>query len=229
MSLPFADDGNATELFRIGEIPVSARTETLLLPVLLYFAWDSVSTAILLTVCVLGLVLVHELGHALPCARYGLRPRIVLHPFGGYCAHQAAKTRSQDLRIVAGGPALGLVVGAALWAAGAASGGQGVLGPGPLLGDLPALAALLGTWSVSLNLLNLAPILPLDGSSLLTLLLGPRYGYGTARLWVSRLSLGLCALGVVLAVSGWWDGAPVILLAWLTWHNWSVYRAAEAR
>jgi Zn-dependent protease len=227
MSLPFADDAQATELFHLGSIPVLARTETLLLPVLLYLSWDSIPLAILLTVCVLGLVLVHELGHAIPCARYNLRPRIVLHPFGGYCVHQPARTRSQDLRIVAGGPALGLVVGAALWAGGAAMGGQGVLGPGPLLGDLPALAALLGTWSVMLNLLNLAPILPLDGSTLLTLALGPRYGWGTARVWVGRLSLALCVVGVVSAVSGWWADAPVILLAWLTWHNWNVQRAAR--
>jgi hypothetical protein len=32
-------------------------------------------------------------------------------------------------------------------------------------------------------------------------------------------------VGVVAAVSGWWADAPVILLAWLTWHNWNVHRA----
>jgi Zn-dependent protease len=49
-------------------------------------------------------VLVHELGHAVLVRRYGLRVRkILIHPFGGECVHDATESIRQRVVIAWGG------------------------------------------------------------------------------------------------------------------------------
>lgn len=103
-------------------------------------------------------VLAHELGHATAGRRFGFSPTIILHGFGGATSWRGGRQLSHGRRIFlsAAGPAVGISIGLAAVVVGR------MLGPE----QGTALARLL-TYSIWVNLgwgvLNLAPVLPLDG------------------------------------------------------------------
>lgn len=135
-----------------------------------------------------GLVLLsiflHELGHAFGCRVQGVPvTRIMIYGGGGFCQHRPARTPREDELIVIMGP----IVNAVIWAV--------CVQALPLIED-PNLA-----WGVSslmwingvLALLNLIPVMPLDGGRLFQLLLQRFLSPGQAR----RIAGGV---GLVLAV-----------------------------
>jgi Zn-dependent protease len=105
-------------------------------------------------------VLVHELGHAVLARTTGAVPVVALTGFGGVTMYTPPRplSRGRSLAISIAGPAVGLAVGALIWALDVAVIGE--LTPGGLL-DFGLRAAKFTTiaWSV----LNLLPVLPLDG------------------------------------------------------------------
>ena len=110
---------------------------------------------------VLGSVLLHELGHAVAFRRYGYAPSIRLHAMGGHTSANAALTWKQDMIVSLAGPLLGLAVGGLVY-------GAGIFFPAiyatPFLGVVvrDLLWVNLG-WSI----VNLLPILPMDGGRVL--------------------------------------------------------------
>ncbi len=109
---------------------------------------------------VLVSILVHELGHAFAYRKYGGRPQIVLHGMGGVAMSHGHFSRRQSIVITLGGPFFGLVLGSVFW----------------ILAEWNALPqnvyiGVLFLFMVQVNifwsLLNLLPILPLDGGQLL--------------------------------------------------------------
>ena len=112
-------------------------------------------------------ILVHELGHALTGRAFGAPTRIVLHSFGGYATFPAGRfTRGQNLAVTAAGPAIQIVLGVLALV---------VLRHAPL--PTPAIQMLfrdLGVISIFWAILNLIPVIPLDGGQLVAALLGPR-------------------------------------------------------
>lgn len=113
-------------------------------------------------------ILVHELGHGLTAKAFGKRVEIVLESFGGYAAYSggAPLRRGKSILITIAGPAaqilLGIVV-LSLWQA------------FPNLSSnasyfLKTLFEISFFWA----LLNLLPILPLDGGRILESILGAR-------------------------------------------------------
>jgi len=112
-------------------------------------------------------VLVHELGHALTAQRFGKRPEIVLQAFGGYATYNNAVplSRKQSLMVTAAGPGIQIVLGLialAVW--------RSLPTMDPNLNYfLTVLAAISLIWAV----LNLLPILPMDGGRLVETALGP--------------------------------------------------------
>jgi Zn-dependent protease len=112
-------------------------------------------------------ILVHELGHALTARKFGARSEIVLQAFGGYAAYSGIRlSRPQSFAVTAAGPAVQILLGVLL------------LQTAPLLPDLsPNAGYFLKTliWiSLVWAILNLLPILPLDGGQMLNAVLGPR-------------------------------------------------------
>ena len=113
-------------------------------------------------------VLVHEFGHALVARRLRLSPQILLHGFGGLCAHQPARTNRDDVFIILAGPLSGLAFALIAWLV------QGMLPPMGVGGSGGSAfaayffdyAILIGFW---MNLLNLLPLFPLDGGQLFRL------------------------------------------------------------
>lgn len=152
-----------------------------------------------------GLVLLsiflHELGHAWGCLiqRVPVR-RIMIYGGGGFCEHKRAPGPREDELIVAMGP----IVNATLWALSSLA--------YPYVAD-PNLA-----WAVwafmwingALTLLNLLPVMPLDGGKLFHLLMQrllPRtlagrvagfVGLVIAVLWIPAMVLCYVEFGLVL-------------------------------
>lgn len=144
---------------------------------------DLVTESVWILVVFVG-VLVHELGHALAARGAGLAPSITLHGFGGTTSW--APTRPvgpwTQIGITAAGPALGITVGGLAWALlnwGAAG---------------PAATVLRDVMWVNLGwgVLNLLPVLPLDGGQIAGALAGMVAGRN-GRVAVRLLSLGLLA------------------------------------
>jgi Zn-dependent protease len=142
-------------------------------------------------------VLIHELGHALAVRRQGLDATVELHGFGGATRWSGATPLppAQRALISAAGPAVGIAVGAAaLVVARVLPAGQ------PLVGELLQYAI----WvNLGWGLLNLLPVLPLDGGMIVASLVesawGPRALYSVRVLSVV-VCVGLCALAVA---AGW--------------------------
>jgi len=111
-------------------------------------------------------IMVHELGHALTGKAFGAPTAITLHGFGGYASFPSGSfTRKQNFAVTFAGPAAQIALGLA------------VLGlhfflrmPSPALAGFVAdLAWISLVWAV----INLLPVVPLDGGHLVLSALGP--------------------------------------------------------
>ena len=112
-------------------------------------------------------ILVHELGHALTAKAFGKRVEIVLQALGGYAAYSggAPLDRTRTFLVTAAGPALQIVLGAVVYLF-----AQSLLGMSPQATYfVKVLYAISFIWAI----LNLLPVLPLDGGRLLQTILGP--------------------------------------------------------
>jgi membrane-associated protease RseP (regulator of RpoE activity) len=167
-------------------------------------------------------VLAHELGHAFAGRRLGLEPWIQLMAFGGLTGWQRPRTLTagQQILLSAAGPAVGITIGGAALAASLA---------GVFAGAHPALLRVLNyvIWvNLGWGVLNLLPILPLDGGHIASSVAGMvagRNGRIAARIFsiVLTVVIGLWAL-----VSGsWWI---LILGVVLTFANVQGLRAELA-
>ena len=168
-------------------------------------------------------VLAHELGHAFAGRRLGMQPWIRLTSFGGMTGWQRPRpmTPIQQILISAAGPAVGITIGGTALLATKA---------GFFAGGSPLLQRL--AWDVMwVNLgwgvLNLLPILPLDGghiaSSLAELVAGRR-GRMAARVFsvVLTVVIGLWAL----LARQWWI---LLLCAVFTYTNVQALRTELTR
>ncbi len=112
-------------------------------------------------------VLWHELGHGLFQRKYGGEPKIYLIAFGGLASSPGYFTQRQQIVIALAGPVFQLIIAGLLWRAQVHaprlfSADAGLLGQ--VLTDLFFINL---WWAV----LNLAPILPLDGGRVVAALL----------------------------------------------------------
>ena len=159
-------------------------------------------------------ILVHELGHALTARKYGANVHIVLQAFGGYAAHSGVRfTRKQDFLVTAAGPAAGFALlfavlgGMCLFFSGAevfALAGLELFGLRPTFLPMELIAFMQEkpfVFSLLMNfiwinfwwgMLNLLPVLPLDGGHMLNAVMGPSRLRTT--LWTSII----VAIGVAL-------------------------------
>jgi len=112
-------------------------------------------------------ILVHELGHALTAKHFGKRVEIVLQAFGGYAAYSGSGqlSRKQSFLITAAGPGIQIVLGLLALA---------IVRSATVMNEnifyfVNVLAVISLIWAI----LNLLPILPMDGGRLVETVLGP--------------------------------------------------------
>lgn len=142
-------------------------------------------------------ILAHELGHAVAARAFGATATITLEGMAGLTRPRRAEpfTRREDALVSAAGPAVGLVLGAALFAALVA-----LRWPYATTGGFLLTLSIFTTagWSV----FNLLPILPLDGGHLLVAALP---GTATGRqILAARISMVVAGAGGLLAYKAGW-------------------------
>jgi len=148
---------------------------------------DSILRLLLFLIAGLISILVHELGHALTGRAFGARSEITLQAFGGFAQFFGARfTRPQHFLVTAAGPAAQVLLGLAVYL---------------MIPDLFALTSPAGHFWRDLTfisffwaLINLLPVLPLDGGQMLNALLGPARLKLT--LWITILTA--CAVALLI-------------------------------
>jgi Zn-dependent protease len=163
-------------------------------------------------------VLVHELGHALAARAAGAQPNIELYGFGGVTTFRhppGGLSRARSIGISVAGPATGLLLGAALLLLRR----RGGVDPGSLAGyALSAGIFVTLVWGV----LNLLPILPLDGGNVLVELMpGP---IERRRRLAAGVSIVVAAVAAVIALLAGQLYAA-LLAGWFAVGNVSAVRA----
>lgn len=158
--------------FRIAGIPVRIHPFFWLLSLFLGVAGIRDPLLLLLWVIVVFVsILVHELGHALAARHYGWQPRIVLHGMGGLAIyHPGSSSPMKQLVISMCGPLAGFAF-AGLVLAIMIVGGRGIGFFGLHLGGNQPIASDFLAYTVYFllyinifwGLINLLPVLPLDG------------------------------------------------------------------
>ncbi len=198
---------------------------------------DSPGTPVLLAIWI-GVtfisILIHELGHSLAFRWYGIDSYIVLYHFGGLAIPDGAGSwrRSNRRRsgnwdqivISAAGPAFQMIFGLIVACMAIAAGAE--LGPTTRMfewlipipkGEPPSNAALMAfiesTIYISIYwaLINLLPVLPLDGGQIARSLIAEHQGtsgYHEATV----LSIAVC---IVVAIYGFREGQPMLGMTFL--------------
>ncbi|MDY0110829.1 MAG: site-2 protease family protein [Candidatus Krumholzibacteria bacterium] len=159
-------------------------------------------------------VLLHEFGHALTAARYGIKTRdIVLYPIGGVARlERMPEDPRQELVVALAGPAVNVVIalGLLLWLNLA-----GILEPlrgmdwtrGPLLERLAVV-------NIFLVLFNLIPAFPMDGGRVLRALLAMRLEYTRATQIAAAIGQ---ALALVFGLVGLFWNPFLLFIAFFVW------------
>lgn len=147
--------------------------------------------------CVFISILIHEFGHAFTMRAFGHDPEVVLFHFGGYATYRSGRreTPFRSLLISAAGPAIQLVLFAFLLALHFWLGFSNRLPPSgtPLDTVLWSMLWINLVWP----LLNMLPVMPLDGGRMLHATL-QLFGVRSAHDVTLRIGVGV---GVVAAVS----------------------------
>jgi len=167
-------------------------------------AIDGLLFVILIFVC----VLLHELGHALMAARYGIKtPDITLLPIGGVARLERMPDKpSQEIAVTLAGPAVNVVIALVLWLAIGLT--SGFPDPHSLeQTNLPMTLRLLAV-NIWLVIFNAIPAFPMDGGRLLRALLALRMDYARATQIAASIGHGIALIFFIIGL--WWS--PMLLL-----------------
>jgi Zn-dependent protease len=149
----------------------------------------------LLFVAMTAAILFHELGHALIAKILGNKVRVVLiHAFGGVTILEENEARDvwQAVLIFASGPIASALYGLTCLLSG--------------FGDI-------ADFSFTIALLNIVPILPLDGGQILWHLLGSNQMLSKYRIMITRW-VGRITFGILIACYLNWFSVSILVLFW---------------
>lgn len=155
--------------FTLFGIPVRVHPFFWLFSALMGWDPDDPNHMLLWVVCVFVSILVHEFGHALMAQYFGWPPHVVLYSFGGYAAFQPTwgYTTWRAVLVSFAGPAAGFILFAFVLAAHI---GLTLLDMAPKqepqLGYFHSLFFNLELINLGWGLVNLLPVLPLDGGQI---------------------------------------------------------------
>jgi stage IV sporulation protein FB len=163
-------------------------------------------------------IMTHELGHALTGKAFGAPTQITLHAFGGFAAFPAGSfTRKQSFVVTFAGPAGQIVLGLAALAL-------------VLFFEMPTKAISHFVWALALvsllwAVLNLLPVVPLDGGNLVMAALGPTRI--RLALWISFVTAIAAGVGLAWSSPGFFMFS--LFLASFAFENWKVLQHLKGR
>jgi Zn-dependent protease len=167
-------------------------------------------SSVLFVFAIFGCVVLHELGHALMARHFNIGTRdITLYPIGGVASlERIPKQPSQELAIALAGPAVNVVIAAALFVLllVVGVGTQGLVftfAGGSFLVNLLLV-------NVALVVFNMLPAFPMDGGRVLRALLAMRLPYLRATEIAVRVGQGVA---IVLGLVGLFTGGTIVFVA----------------
>jgi Zn-dependent protease len=153
-------------------------------------------------------ILVHELGHALVGRSFGAPTAITLQAFGGYASFPpGAFTRKQNFLMTAAGPFFQMVLGGLFLV-------FSIFAPIPqtLIADFIGFVIIISFfWAI----LNLIPVIPLDGGRLMESILGPK----RTKLTLS-ISMMVAIVAAILMFTKTGSFLFPIFLGMMAYQNW---------
>ncbi len=183
------------------------------------------------TIALFTAILWHELGHAFFQRKYGGRPEIMIHGMGGYSSASVRLNQMESITVSFMGPFFGLLLGGAalLWL-------RNIL-PEELIKKIPPLLLLklkvlpnnpsfleqtlflMIKINIFLSIVNLLPVLPLDGGKICEALFGPQR-HKTVML------LGMITAGVAAVVLQFHYGQMflAIFFGYFAYQNYKAYK-----
>jgi Zn-dependent protease/CBS domain-containing protein len=169
---------------------------------------------VLFILALFACVVLHEYGHALTARRYGIKTRdITLLPIGGLARLEKMPDEpSQELRVALAGPAVNVVIAAALFAALTVTSSvvplsSLSLGKGSFVEQLMVV-------NVFLVLFNMIPAFPMDGGRVVRALLAMRMEY--TRATQVAASLGQ-SIAFIFGFIGLFTNPFLLFIAFFVW------------
>jgi Zn-dependent protease/CBS domain-containing protein len=191
----------STRIGTFAGIDVYVHTTFLMLVAWVAFAhWQtehSVSAAmrgVAFILALFGCVVLHEFGHALTAKRFGIRTRdITLLPIGGLARlERMPDDPRQELWVALAGPAVNVVIAAALFVVLFVTGRFAPIGALSVTGG--SFLVRLMTVNVFLVVFNMLPAFPMDGGRVLRALLAIRMEYTRATQLAANIGQGMALL-----------------------------------
>lgn len=176
----------------------------------LLLGWALFTGELGFVVLLFGIVLLHELGHAMMARQFGVETRaITLLPIGGVAQMDAMPARpAHELLVALAGPAVNMALVTALLPLALALSGPEALVTGD--GLLPRLL-----WAnVGLALFNLLPAFPMDGGRVLRSLLTMRSGVLDATVTAAQVGQ---VLAIAMGAIGLLGSPTLVLIAVFVW------------
>jgi Zn-dependent protease/CBS domain-containing protein len=184
-----------------------------------FFAHHDVAEAVFglgFILALFGIVVLHELGHALMARRFGVRTRdITLLPIGGVARLERIPQEPwQELAIAIAGPAVNVVMAAGIFLGLVLAQGLSLSPPQTVFRVGGGFLQQLLWVNVSLVVFNMVPAFPMDGGRVLRALLAMRFDYVRATQIAATVGQGFA---LAFGLLGLFYNPLLILIAVFVW------------